>query len=408
MSEKSEPKNDAELEQKDTHFKEVLQPRLTLLLSIVAILVALFSAFSKGPQGVVEIYDYLKGQLSNIIIGSNILVSAVAFVLLALQPSVRLIIRDKEKFKSLAELPEWADVNIYTSNLNNRVGKLVGQFQLHMILFAGSLVLVYTIIALTTYTGNDPEPGQRRLISFFPVATNLMNLLGALFVHWGFFVLYNKTLVAKSESSKEAARNEDEQFKLEATQNINYYANQYWAIPALIVVPYILIFITLAVANLGNPDKRYQEVFLNIADLLVGSYNGLAMSLLFGRYVSIEQLIRNTKRYGDLFKHIFRPFSTVSYKTFVTAGIVFVLPIYALAQPLFGNLKIEAFGDVETFQTWVFGICLLGKICFFHLTYILISKGILHLYLYGLASSVGNFKELDRVSSRELKQEVQG
>jgi hypothetical protein len=76
-------------------------------------------------------------------------------------------------------------------------------------------------------------------------------------------------------------------------------------------------------------------------------------------------------------------------------GIVFILPIYALAQPLFGNLQLTEFGDAKVFQTGVFGICLIGKICFFHLSYLLIGQRLLHLYLYGMASNVGNFRELE-------------
>lgn len=35
---------------------------------------------------------------------------------------------------------------------------------------------------------------------------------------------------------------------------------------------------------------------------------------------------------------------------FIYFGIVFILPIYALAQPLFGSFKIGAFGDPDIFK----------------------------------------------------------
>jgi len=385
----SEPENrNRKLEEKDRHFKEVLLPRLTPILATLAIIVSLFTAI-KGSMGVAELYGRFKDNLSSIIIGSNILVSLLAVILLGRQRDVRLVIKDKKKFQSLAELGDDVDIKKYTNNLNNRVEKLVSQFKLHVVLFAISLVLIYLIIALTIYTKNEA-----RQITFFTVATNLINLIGALFVHCAFIVLYNKTLIAQTPSGK-TAEDANDQLKLETSEKLNYYANQYWVMPLLTVVVYTLLFVALSVANSRILKPEEQVVFLNIADLFAGSYNGLAMSLLFGRYVSIEQSVRNTSWYNNLLENIFRPFSNVSYKSVVTVGIVFILPIYALAQPLFGNLQLTEFGNARDFQTWVFGICLVGKICFFHLTYLLISNRILHLYIYGLASNIGNFRELE-------------
>jgi hypothetical protein len=218
--------------------------------------------------------------------------------------------------------------------------------------------------------------------------------LGALFVQLGFSVLYNKTLEAQEGPSKNLAADND-QYSLETTQILTYNSSLYWAIPLMFFVLYALIFVSLSVSYLGITDVTAVTHFLNIFDLLAGLANGLAMSLLFGRYVSIEQSIGNTSRFKTVFENIFYPFSSITYKALVSLGIIFILPIYALAQPLFGSLKIDAFGDAENFQTIVYGICLIGKICFFHLTYILISKRLLHLYLYGLASEVGNFRELE-------------
>jgi hypothetical protein len=141
-------------------------------------------------------------------------------------------------------------------------------------------------------------------------------------------------------------------------------------------------------------------IFLNRFDLIAGSINGLAMFLLFGRYVSLEQSLRGTNLFKDAFRDLFKPLplfeSEKSYTKIVSFGIIFLLPIYALAQPQFGALEIPLYGEPKIFQTTVYGICLVGKICFFHLTYLLISKGLLHLYLYGLVSKVGNFRKLEK------------
>jgi hypothetical protein len=320
--------------------------------------------------------------------------SLVALIFLAKQKTVNFIIHDEEKFKSLAELDEDANVQIYTSNLNNRVGKLVNQFRLHMTLFAFSLVLLYAIIFLGVVTSD----GERK-IGYFTIITNLMNLLGALFVHLGFSVLYNKTLEAHKDpgdAHAELSGTEPDQYSLEKKRPLTYNPSLYWAIPFSCFVLYALVFISLSVSYSGINDPAVTRRFLNIFDLLAGSANGLAMSLLFGRYVSIEQAVGKTRRFKSVFENIFYPFSSITYKALVSVGIIFILPIYALAQPLFGSLKIDAFGNPDHFETIVYAVCLAGKICFLHLTYILISKRLLHLYLYGLVSEIGNFKELER------------
>jgi hypothetical protein len=138
--------------------------------------------------------------------------------------------------------------------------------------------------------------------------------------------------------------------------------------------------------------------------LVAGLANGLAMSLLFGKYVSIEHSLSNTPLFKYVFENIFYPFSRKPYKAIVSFGIIFVLPTYALAQPLFGSLRITVFGDPHRFQTIVYAICLVGKIIFFHLTYLLISKKLLHLYLYGLVAEVGNFKELEACFVEDKKE----
>lgn len=394
------------LEEKDRRFRETLQPRLTLILSIAALIVSAFAILSNENRGISNLLKSIFEHSELIIIIANLFVSTVAFIFLAKQKTDKFIVRDKEKFKSLAELNEGADIQIYTINLNNRVEKLVNQFRLHMSLFAFSLILIYGVILLTVLTSKErtigelllaPPSYEGRTIGYFPIVTNLINLLGALFVQLGFSVLSNKTLEAHkdaAEAQRDSVKIVDDQHSLETTQLIGYNSSLYWAIPLMFFVTYTLIFISLSVTYLGVSNLAVTR-FLNIFDLLAGLANGLAMSLLFGRYVSIEQSIGNTRLFKTVFENIFHPFFSIRYKALVSLGIIFILPIYALAQPLFGSLKIDAFGDPNNFQTMVYAICLVGKICFFHLTYILISKKLLHLYLYGLVSQVGNFKELE-------------
>jgi len=392
------------LAKKDTRFKETWQPRLSLILSFLALTVTLLVVLIKDYQAVGDFVARLTAQKMHLaIIISNLVVSLIALVFMVKQKAVDFVIEDNEKFRSLAELDEEVDMQIYSTNLNNRVGRLVNQFRIHMVLFAFSLVLIYGVLffgALAPGSEMSAEGQQDapRMIGYFPVSTNLINLLGALFVYLGFSVLFNKTIephqVAAGPRLVRAGAGDDQR-SLETRQFLNYNSSLYWGIPLMMFVLYALVFVSLSVSYVHLNGSETVTRFLNIFDLLAGSANGLTMSLLFGRYVSVEQSIGHTPRFKTVFENIFYPFSSVPYKALVSLSIIFILPIYALAQPLFGSLRITAFGDADTFQTVVFAICLVGKICFFHLTYILVSKKLLHLYLYGLVAEIGNYKELD-------------
>lgn len=438
MTETTEKKTDAVLKGKYRRIKDIWLPLLALAFSFTALIVSVLALLNRGDHGLRDFFGRIYGYNKLIIILSNFIVSAIATYFLATQKPPTYIIndKDKEKFKSLAELPDTADIQKYTTNLNNRVHKSVNQFRLHMTLFALSLMLIYGVILLATLKSKDeviaksspesvrlsePQVAQKgeastleqskieppkdfilqksfRKIGYFPIATNLINLLGALFIQLGFSVLYGKTLEAQNDQTginRGQASADKDQYSLEMTQFLTYNSSLYWGIPLMLFVIYALVFISLSIPYLGNEDFVTVTRFLNIFDLLAGSANGLAMSLLFGRYASIERALGETNLFKTVFDNVFYPFSSLPYKVVISLGIIFVLPIYALAQPLFGSLKIDAFGDPDNFETIVFVVCLFGKICFLHLTYILISKKLLHLYLYGLVSKVGNFRELE-------------
>lgn len=384
MEETIEKKADDVFEEKDRRFRSTWQPRLTLMTSLVAIIISVFALISKEAGSIGLFLESIYNKDKFIINICNVIVSLIAFIFIAKQKPTVFNIQNITKFKSLAELElNDNDLQIYVGNLKNRVEKLVNQFRFHMVLFAFSLILTYGVILLTS-------DNERERNGYFRITTNLLNLLGALFIQLGFSVLYNKTLEAEKAPTKATGGHNNPNKQ----QYLNYNSSLYWGVPLLFFVLYAALFISLAVSY-GGIYRREVEVFLNRFDLLAGLANGLTMILLFGRYVSIEQSLGHTKLFKAVFENIFYPFSGIPYKTLVSFGIIFILPIYALAQPLFGSLKINAFGDANNFQTMVYGICLIGKICFFHLTYLLITKKLLHLYLYGLVSEIGNFKELE-------------
>ncbi len=303
-------------------------------------------------------------------------VSLIALFFIAVQKKEDFKIQDAESFKSLAELNcRDDDLKIYIANLNLKVKELVNQFKIHIALFALSLFCVYLVIV----SSPDSSDGA---ISGFRIATNLTNLSNALFILLAFSVLYLKTV--------------DDSSKIDETDhNAHYVSTLYWAIPVTMFVIYAFFFLLYSAPMIGHSGKDY-NVLLNRFDLFVGLANGLSMTLLFGKYVSIEQSLNETKMFNKVFEHVFHPFSKMQYRTIISFGIVFILPIYALAQPLFGSFKIDAFGNSEYFQTGVYAACLLGKICFLHLTYILISQKLFHFYFYGAVAKIGNFKKLEK------------
>jgi hypothetical protein len=119
----------------------------------------------------------------------------------------------------------------------------------------------------------------------------------------------------------------------------------------------------------------------NIFALIIGSLNGLAMALLFGRCISMQHLTDNQKE-----KIVYNRFSI---------WVVFLLPIYALAQPLFGIFEINAFGNPKVFANCIFFICLLGKMFFLYFIYKFIKERKLHYYLHFVITShdvINDFK----------------
>jgi hypothetical protein len=348
---------------------------ISLFLSIFSVLYSV----SEFPIRVATFWGEIARAFSalrvqTLINAGNILVSfcfLLAFLSKKLLVEYRINWGKKEQdFCELAEIGKYEDKeeNIPRKILvgyESRVTRLFSQYRWIMRLFAISLVFVYLTILFTP----SPDPVDRYL-SKFVLATNIFNFLEGIIVLLAFRVLYSITLGKKGKD--------------------------FWVIPSGLAAIYILVFIYWS----WRLDWTVPHtVFLNIFDLVAGSVNGLAMVLLFGRYVSLEQSLRETDLFRAAFRNLFKPlplFETEkSYKGAVSFGIIFLLPFYALAQPLFGSLTINLYGSPIGFQNTVYAICLVGKICFFHLTYLLMRKKLLHLYLYGLVSQVGNFHKLE-------------
>lgn len=139
--------------------------------------------------------------------------------------------------------------------------------------------------------------------------------------------------------------------------------------------------------SISRHEPETGKWWSNVLKLLIGSWNGLAMALLFGRYVSMEQTVYDMKEGA---------YAKWKYRRFIHNCTIYILPIYALAQPLFGAFEIDEFGDAKTFANVVFFLCLIGKVFFLYLTYILMKRHLMHLYLHTALTSRGVPKDLTR------------
>jgi hypothetical protein len=360
--------------------KEKVLPIIAIIISALALIVSLFGILDRA-YGATWIFSWLSKNDQFFINIGNIGASVLGLYYIVRTKPPEYKITNAEKFKSLAEVDyEGNDLEIYISNVENKVSELVGQFRAHIILFAISLCGLYTVILI--------NPDANRVINFFSISTNLLNLSGGVFIYLVFSVLHKKTVEEDREKSK-IFNNLNKQSKISYVFHSSTY---YWATPVTFAFIYLLVFLSYSFSSNDNST----EFFLNRIDLVSGFAVGMAMTLLFGRYVSIEQSLKDTNLFENVFENFFHPFSKKSYKGIVSFGITFVLPIYALAQPLFGALTIEAFGVIKNFQTTIYLVCLIGKICFLQMTYLLISTNLMHLYLYGVVSHIGNFKELEK------------
>jgi hypothetical protein len=107
--------------------------------------------------------------------------------------------------------------------------------------------------------------------------------------------------------------------------------------------------------------------------LIGGIYNGIAMLLLFSRFISMEYFFQNSRRTWQ--------------RNFYFYGTVIALPMYVVAQPLYGLFNAVEIGESATlFKSIVFLICFWGKLVFLLFVYTMLSKKWIHAYLFMVLS----------------------
>lgn len=398
----------------------------TLISIIITATFHSLSAIDKGSDLYKKFYIYFNIEGVQFVVNiTNIIISFIAvifFLKLFKTSTFSFPIKKSEraKYQRLTDIEDEIKLDEKIEDNPKRVNSLVSQYVLFISLFAFSLVAVYSAIIISTSFKFSEEQKSKaavltiennlkdlnilsstvdkintvkindidyefdnksketlktralkvkehRDITPFELLVNIINFSGALFIYLGFKVLHDQTLRA---------------------DNVTY--TTFWVYPVCFSILYLLI---IGLFYLGYASSSVNATtFLNITDLIAGLANGLSMALLFGRYVSIEQSIKESKL-ADL-KHT-NPALTITYKNVFSTAIIFTLPVYALAQLLFGSLTIDSFGEPKMFQTMVYLFCLIGKIFFFTITYLLIRKKLLPLYLHGVVTKIGNYKDLE-------------
>lgn len=338
---------------------------------------------------------------------------------------------NKEKYREFLKVEASVDVD----KNNIRVNTLVGQLKLWITGYAVCLFIVYGAFLFdndcvwrTCDSLTETEISSGKLHYYLKIFQDIFNLLSAACLYLAFKVLYNQTLDKITHNPNKYFFDAAFVCLLVIVPYLGYmhsviYSPQESSLPHTTITKITDITKTYAndinntapksraevlnslISNRNNADsmleikriadnydrevniraaaemkkaiKEYEsdtnDKWSNIFGLIIGSFNGLAMSLLFARYISMEHLINNAKE-----RTFYDWFSTLT---------VFLLPIYALAQPLFGAFEINAFGDARVFANCVFFICLLGKMFFLYFTYKFIKERKLHYYLHLIITS---------------------
>lgn len=322
-----------------------------IVASSILVLTKLFDIFNNS--------DVVTQDLITIVLAGLNLVALVVYTLMSTKvPSLKFIDNSKESKLKYCELFRVTQGNteeeeVFLANYNNeRVNKLVKQLNKNVLMYAGFLIFVYVI-----YLFPAAEEDHRKYLNY---VADIFNFLSSVFVYLAFKVLHDQTL-------------DDE------NQRKHYY-NDAIIFSLIYLIGYIAFEVTVnehiqltpGCDPIENPQYKYGA---NLFGLISGLANGIAMSLLFGKYRELEHSI------GAIDK--IRPMGIVFF------GTIFILPIYAIVQPLFGSFEIDAFGNPKDFANLVFFICFIGKVFFLYFTYSFIKEKLFHLHLHMLLTSRG-------------------
>ncbi|HEY5771005.1 MAG TPA: hypothetical protein VIS75_00200 [Chitinophagaceae bacterium] len=147
----------------------------------------------------------------------------------------------------------------------------------------------------------------------------------------------------------------------------------------------ISIAVLLTIANIVFFISGFFDVKLShishFIRLLGGIYNGVAMLLLFSRFISMEYFFQNSRQNWQ--------------RNFYFFGTIIFLPMYVVAQPLYGLFNAVEIGQSAIlFKSIVFLVCFWGKLVFLLFVYTMLNKRWIHAYLFMVVSQKDTLKDI--------------
>jgi hypothetical protein len=328
-------------------------------------LAALIAALTVVLTGIYKVF----GQIEIISTAANIRILLVvlnclvltAFCFLATKvPVLNFISLSADVLAKYAATLNIRDTKKYTGiqqakRNNDRVNRLVTQLNTNILLYAFFLILVYVLYIFEQTLSPSNEVVE--LKALFKSGQDIFNFLSSVFVYLAFKVLFNTTLDTDNRRTI-------------------YFVDAIFFSACYLTVYYLIS------ENFFRLNDHDITIARHDLSLVSGIFNGLAMGLLFGRFISMEHVFMNNKN--------------ITSNKLLSYGTLFLLPLYVLAQPLFGSFEIDEFGDPKIFANIIFFICLIGKSFFLIIYFYYTQRRFLHLYLHLIVTRTGHNEDLSK------------
>ncbi|MET1260051.1 hypothetical protein ABV409_11935 [Flagellimonas sp. DF-77] len=224
--------------------------------------------------------------------------------------------------------------------------------------FKGALNQNNSILQLFGTQG-ESELDAAKFLSI-EVLTNATNLFSATFLFTAFFVLFSVTLEKDNKTFIKRV------------------------LPMALAIGISILSIAIIITGIPNLNLEKSSTIIR---LLGGIYNGVAMALLFSRFIAMEYYFQHSKKNFE--------------RNFYYYGITIGLPLYIVVQPLYALFNLIELGEgtASMFKAIVFLITFWGKLVLLFFVFTMLNKKWIHSYILLTLIENDNLKKL----SIELK-----
>lgn len=330
---------------------------------LIAVITGIVSTIFVLLNNLGKVNDYKP----EILVGIDLLNIVVLLIALVSIKPIRLEINKGDELKKLKSHLLLNDESVI-EDTRNRVNAIVRQliyciywFSVILILFY--LVQIYIDLQLTEsdqnikkalvnsndlfqlITGKSQHKAEAAKFISVEVITNALNVLSAAFLFIAFQVLFVVTIDSD---------------------------NKTWQLKWIGILPISIAF-TIIGANilmvLCGANGQNLSHLSHVIRLIGGIFNGVAMFLLFSRFISMEYFFQRSKQKWQ--------------RNFYFYGTIIGLPLYVMAQPLYGLFNaVEFSADAAIFKSFVFLVCFWGKVVFLLFIFTMVNKKWMHSYLF--------------------------